>query len=306
MTDRSSTKLAIWPFLLCDIIFLGLACLIFSVGHRPLTFWEAVILALCVGAGAWSFLTPFLRRNTAAIRLAESESLAATVTQIKNLEQVAAQISSATHHLKTAQDQSTQTVAAASGIADKISEESRAFHDFIQKANDTEKNHLRLEVEKLRRAEGDWLQIMVHVLDHIFALHQAAVRSGKPALIDQIANFQKVCRDTARRIGLVCHSPEARQLFDDKLHQILDGESPPENGTSILETVGTGYSYQGRVIRRAMVRLSEAQTAPEEISAPEAEVATPGPASVQTPGPSSVEEPLVEETPEEVRQKSLF
>ena len=66
MTDRSSTKLAIWPFLLCDIIFLGLACLIFSVGHRPLTFWEAVILAFCVGVGAWSFMIPFLRRNAAA------------------------------------------------------------------------------------------------------------------------------------------------------------------------------------------------------------------------------------------------
>ena len=298
MTDRSSTRLALWPFVLCDIVFLGLAYVIFSVGHRPLTFWEAVILAVCVGAGAWSFLTPFLRRDAAAIKLAESESLASTVVQIRNLEQVAAQISSATNHLKTAQDQSTQSVAAASAIANKMTEESRAFSDFIQKANDAEKNHLRLEVEKLRRAEGDWLQILVHVLDHIFALHQAAVRSGKPALIEQIENFQNVCRDTARRIGLVCHTPEAQQLFDDKLHQILDGEIQPENGAPILETVVTGYSYQGRVIRRAMVRMSAGPAASEEIVPAEAEVAAPE--------PPIVEETQAEEAPEEVGQKSLF
>ncbi len=298
MTDRSSTKLALWPFVLCDIIFLGVAYLIFSIGHRPLTFWEAVILAACVGAGAWSLLTPFLRQNAAAIKLAESESLTTTVAQIQNLEQVAAQISSATNHLKTAQDQSAQTATAASKIADKMAEESRAFSEFIQKANDTEKSHLRLEVEKLRRAEGDWLQILVHVLDHIFALRQAAVRSGKSAVIEQIGNFQNVCRDTARRIGLVCHSPEAQQPFDDKLHQIMDGEPQPENGTPISEALVTGYSYQGRVIRRAMVRIPAAQTAPEEIAVTEAEVAAPE--------PTRVEEPLAEEAPAEAGQKSLF
>ena len=38
--------------------------------------------------------------------------------------------------------------------------EARAFQQFLDKANDTERNHLRLEVEKLRRAEGDWLQVL--------------------------------------------------------------------------------------------------------------------------------------------------
>jgi len=33
--------------------------------------------------------------------------------------------------------------------------EAKAFADFMQKANDVEKSHLRLEVEKLRRSEGE-------------------------------------------------------------------------------------------------------------------------------------------------------
>lgn len=255
MSERSATKLTFWPFIVVDLLFLGLAWLIFSVGHRPLATWEILALVGCTGAGAWSFLTPFLRRNAAELKLVETQNLTSTVAQIQNLEQIAAQLSGATKHLQIAQEQSSQTVAASKNIADKMAEVSRAFSEFIEKANDTEKNHLRLEVEKLRRAEADWLQILVHILDHIFALNQAAVRSGKPALIEQMGNFQNVCRDTARRIGLVCHVPDAQQPFDEKSHQLLDGQSQPESGVPVAETLAAGYSYQGRIVRRALVRL---------------------------------------------------
>ena len=56
-----------------------------------------------------------------------------------------------------------------------LSTEARAFGDFLRKSNDAEKSHLRLEVDKLRRSENEWLQILVRILDHIFALHQAAM-----------------------------------------------------------------------------------------------------------------------------------
>lgn len=258
MTERSATKLTFWPFLLMDVLFLGLAYFIFSQSHRPQTFWEMAGIIVCVGLGAWSFLTPFLQRNRAEIKLAESQNLTSAVAQIQNLEQIAAQLSGAAKHLQTAQEQSSQTVVASKQIADKMAEESRAFSEFIQKANDTEKNHLRLEVDKLRRAEADWVQILVHILDHIFALHRAAVQSGKPALIQQIGNFQNVCRDTARRIGLACFVSEPQQSFDENAHQLMEGQPEPENGASVAETLAPGYSYQGRVVRRALVKLQSA------------------------------------------------
>lgn len=261
MTDRSTTKLAFWPFVLVDLVFLGLACVIFSFSHRPLTIWESLGLIVCTGLGAWSFLTPFLRRDAAELKLAESKNLTTAVAQIQNLEQIAAQLTGATQHLQTAQEQSSKTVAASKEISDKMAEESRAFAEFLQKANDAEKNHLRLEVDKLRRGEGDWLQIVVHILDHIFALNRAAIQSGKPPIIQQIGNFQNVCRDTVRRIGLVCHVPEAQQTFDENAHQLLDGEPKPENGGVLGEVLAAGYSYQGRLIRRALVRLQTDSTA---------------------------------------------
>jgi hypothetical protein len=57
------------------------------------------------------------------------------------------------------------------------------------------KNHLRLEIEKLRRGEGEWLQVMVRVLDHVQALHLAGQRSGQRNLIEQLTHFQNSCRD---------------------------------------------------------------------------------------------------------------
>lgn len=288
MTDRSSTKLALWPFILVDILFVGLAWLILSYAHRPLQFWEAMALFGCVAAGAWSFLTPFLRRYDAELKIAESDNLTNTVTQIKNLDQIAAQLSSATNHLKTAQDESKQAVASAKGIAEKMTEESRAFAEFIQKANDSEKGHLRLEVDKLRRAEVDWIQILVHMLDHVFALHQAAVRSGKPAVMNQIENFQNVCRETARRIGLVCHT-EGRGAFDEKLHQLADNDAKVETGAQLGGILAPGYSYQGKIVRRALVQLQS--STPEKTLVSETEIAG---SAIET------------ETLETSAQKSLF
>ena len=262
MIDRSATRLAIWPFVIVDILFLGLAYLIFSNAHRPLNFWETFALIGCAGIGAWSFLTPFLRREAVAVKLAETEHLTDTVTQIKNLDHVAALINGAANQLNNAQDESKRTVTSAKEIADKMAEESRAFSEFIQKANDAEKSHLRLEVDKLRRSEVDWIQILVHILDQVFALHQAAVRSGKPALIEQIGSFQMVCRDVSRRIGLVCQASEGKVTFDETLHQLVEGQTKPESVVELAEILAPGYSYQGRLVRRALVRLQEENAPP--------------------------------------------
>ena len=268
MTDRSATKLALWPFILVDVLFLALAYLIFSHAHRPLNATEMFALIVCAAIGAWSFLTPFLRRNSVEVKLAEADNLATTVAQIQNLDQIAAQLSSSSNYLGTALEQSVQTVTKAKEIAEKMTEESHGFATFIQQANDSEKAHLRLEVEKLRRSEVDWIQVLVAVLDQIFALHQAALRSGKLPLIEQLGNFQIICRDAARRVGLVCSAAEPDQTFDEKLHGLIEGETISGDAAKISETLAPGYSYQGQVVRRALVRL-KSENSLENLNTPE-------------------------------------
>ena len=63
--------------------------------------------------------------------------------------------------------------------------------------NDAEKGALRLEVEKLRRTEGEWVQVVVRVLGRILLLHNAAARSGQPELaaqIDELSERLPRCR----------------------------------------------------------------------------------------------------------------
>ena len=120
---------------------------------------------------------------------------------------------------------------------------------------------MRLEVEKLRRAEGEWLQVVARILDHIFALHNAASRSGSTDLAEQIGSFQNACRDAARRVGLMPYSAAPAEKFDAQKHRAHGVENPPADAV-IAETLAPGMSFQGRLIRPALVRLQEANPPP--------------------------------------------
>ena len=43
--------------------------------------------------------------------------------------------------------------------------------------------------------------------------------------------------------------------FDPKLHQLYDGEPVPTEAAEIADTVLTGYTYQGQLLRRPVVAL---------------------------------------------------
>ncbi|HXE42325.1 MAG TPA: nucleotide exchange factor GrpE, partial [Candidatus Baltobacteraceae bacterium] len=121
----------------------------------------------------------------------------------------------------------------------------------------------RLEAEKLHRNEGEWLQTLVRILDHVYALSSAASRSGKPELAAQIENFQSACRGTARRMGVTPFVAAPDEPFDKERHQAV-GEAAPADGAIVTETIGTGYTFQGKLLRPAIVKVREANVAAEE------------------------------------------
>ena len=146
--------------------------------------------------------------------------------------------------------------------------EVHTFTEFQQKMNDGEKTALRLEVEKLRRAEGEWLQVLARILDHIFALHNAA-QSGKPEVTEQIAQFQNACRDVARRVGLVQLSPsrapvQRRQTQGHQRRRGAARRSDRRRNRRTRSNVSGPVAASGR---RAPARTS----APVEETAPEPE-----------------------------------
>jgi len=273
MSDTSTVKLARWPalffFLLGDALFLALAWWIMSHASTPLVLWDTAALVLCVGAGAWLSILPFLWDYKSALKLTESNQLASTLAQVQNLEQVAAQVTGAGAQIQGALDEAARTVTAANEISTRMTAEAKSFTEFMQKANDTEKAHLRLEAEKLRRAEGEWIQIVVRMLDHTFALHQAAARASQPNVTQQLANFQAACHDAARRVGLAPFAAAPGAPFDATRHRLVEENAEAPANAAIGETLAPGFTYQGQLLRPALVGLQTAAPIPEAPVAPE-------------------------------------
>jgi molecular chaperone GrpE (heat shock protein) len=271
MSESAPPRLPKWPFIAGDLCLLFVAWAVVHFGPAPLAVWQYLAALGAVAIGAAVCALPFVLEHRAALYLATVGRLADTLNQIQQLEQLAAQVTGATARWQTAQDAADKTAGAAKSIAEKINAEATAFQEFLQKANDSEKAHLRLEVEKLQRAQGEWLQLAVRTLDHVFALHQAGLRSNQPTLVAQLGQFQATCRDLARRLGIVTFAPQCAEPFDEKLHQLPDPEASTSADARVGDVLAPGYNFQGQLLRKATATLftpatdaKPAETAPAE------------------------------------------
>jgi len=287
-----------WIFLVADLLLLvGCAWTLqqFLNAKSPYAGLVAIVAILGWAYGAWICIMPWLQEYRAETKHLENETLNDAISQIQRLEEISSRVQTATGSWQSAQDAANRTVLAAREVEEKIRSNTKEFIDFSERVTADERNHLRLEVEKLRRAEGEWLHSVARLLDHAFALVQAAHRSGKPQLITQMINFQNACRESVRRVGLAAFEPLPGEPFDERGHQLEDANSVPSPGATINEVLATGFTYQGQLLRRALVRVATAQpdpqTAPaaiEETSAapliePTQEVSPPEPESTPAP-----------------------
>ncbi len=280
MKDMTDWKVPKWPFLLGDALLMVFGY--FFVLHSPLPIRHWEIAAGCVAVGAALGVIPFILDYRAMGRVMEVNALGAVADKIENLEKLAGQISAATSQWaavqESAQGQAEKTALAAKAIADRMTTEVIEFSDFMKKMNDTEKATLKLEVDKLRRGEAEWLQVLVNILDHVFALHAAAMRSGDVKFAGPITTFQNASRDIARRVGLTSFAAGPNEPFNAERHQVAEGKENPPAGAAVAETVGPGYTFQGKLLRPALVRLRDANPPAQPQTAKIATVATPAPA----------------------------
>lgn len=248
-------RVAYWPFLCVDLLLVATAWLIYHQASRPMVHYEVAAIAFCTALGAWLAVWPLVLQHRAELARDERSDLVGTLAQLQQLDHLAERIALATSQWQTAQEHATAAVNAARDIADRMSAEQKAFQAFIEQAAGAQRQHLELEVTKLRRAEGDWLQAAVRILDHVYALYVAAQRSGQPNLAAQIEAFQNACRDAARRVGLVPLVVTPGTPFDPGAHQPYDPAAALPANAVVNETVGAGYSFQGRPLRRVVVTL---------------------------------------------------
>jgi len=260
MNSASEWKIPKWPFISAWIILLAVAFAVVTKAARPVSDAETMLVIGCVALGALLGCLPFILEYRATVKLVEVNAVGTVAEQLRDLKNLPAQISAATEQWvrvqESTKDNTDKIVAAAKEIAERMTEEIRDFNEFQQKLNDTEKGALRLEVEKLRRTEAEWLQVLARILDHIFALHAAATRSGNADLADQIGNFQNACRDAARRVGVSQFDAGPEEKFDAQKHRAHGRENPPADAV-VTETLAPGLTFQSRLVRPALVRLRE-------------------------------------------------
>lgn len=280
MKEASDWNIPKWPFLSGNAaLIIAAAVVVFkTTASVPI-----YIAAVCVALGALLGCLPFVLEYRAVKKLIEVNALTTVADQLQNLEKYSTQVSAATDQWARVQEitkgDAEKTVAAAREITERMTTEIREFNEFQLKLNDTEKGALRLEVEKLRRAESEWLQVVARILDHIFALHNAAIRSGQPELAEQIGQFQNACRDAARRVGLTPFAAEPGEKFDAQKHRAHGVEQPPAEAVA-AETLAPGLTFQGRLIRPALVRLQDANAPAAEPIVEAAEAATQKPETI--------------------------
>ena len=256
MSEPTLPRINKLPFYIADAVLVVLAGWIMLRNAHPLSFGAQALVALCVVAAFAFAVAPYVLEYQTLVKFSEADRLTDTVTQINRLEETAEQIQHATGIWQGVQEHSGKTVAAARELTDRMTAEAKSFTEFIRKSNDAEKNTLRLEVEKLRRAEGDWLQVLVRLMDNVHALYQAAARSGQSNVTDQLGRFQNICRDTTRRIGLTPFEATPDEPFDKEKHQPFESPDPVPEDARVAETIATGYTFQGQVLRLPLVRLT--------------------------------------------------
>jgi molecular chaperone GrpE (heat shock protein) len=285
MNRRATPRISKWAFLLGDLLLLLVAGWIVHRQPVELSVGQGALVVVAVALGAWLAAAPFILEYRAALRFAEADELASVVSQIQKLEAVGDQVRLATGQWQTVQEHAERTVTAAQEIGERIAAEAKNFTEFLKKANDAEKAHLRLEVDKAKRAETEWLQVVVRMLDHVYALYMAGMHSNQPRLREQLTQFQTACREIVRRVGLVPVEAAVGEAFDEMKHQSAEGEGAPLAGAVITETVATGYTFQGRLLRPPIVRV-QPTTEPNVDEPPQAE-APPGGEPTQVPANSA-------------------
>ncbi len=266
-----------WPFLLGDALLLAAAYFLVQHAPHPIGRWEIVTTAMCVALGAVLGAMPFILDYRAIVKVIEAERARLVFPKKSRISKSSPRkFPPPRTNGRTRRRRPKKPPPARRKYPTKWPTEVRQFSEFMQKMNDSEKAALRLEIEKLRRGEGEWLQVLVRILDHVFLLHAAAARSGQPKVAEQIASFQNACRDAARRIGLVPFNAEPEEPFNAERHQPVGTEGKPPADAVVAETVGVGFTFQGRLLRPALVRLRETNLPAEN---PIGETETPEPAA---------------------------
>ena len=126
-----------WPFLLADFILITAAAVLVWKSKHPITPAEAGFVTAAVALGALLACLPYILEYRATSKLIELNALGEVAEKIQDLKHFTDRVSSATDQWarvqETTQGQAEKTIAAAGGIAERITSEVREFTEIQKK-----------------------------------------------------------------------------------------------------------------------------------------------------------------------------
>lgn len=244
-----------WPFLMADIIFIGLGYWISTLIQGEPQSWQIISILVCAVLGAGFAVAPFYFEYRAEAKAVEIAQLTTVAKEIGKMEAVAQQIADASENWASVQSTSEQTAKLAEEIASGMAATVKDHDEFMANANTEELNTLKLEVNKLRRVEADWANTLMGVLDLVYRLEQSAQASGKEQFIQTMSQFQGQCREVARRVGLIAFEAEKGAAFNPDELALPEGEQAGDNA-SVTQTRLPGFRLQGKLVRKPLVAVN--------------------------------------------------
>ena len=94
MNDATNWKIAKWPFLLGAALLLAFAYFIVWKSPHPISQWEIIACFVSAGFGTVIGILPFIPDYRVVGKVVEADALGSVAEKIRNLEQLASQITS--------------------------------------------------------------------------------------------------------------------------------------------------------------------------------------------------------------------
>ena len=297
-TASTTSSVNKMPFYVADAVLILASICILAFAQHPLSGSACWALAVILGCGAWIAILPWFQEYKNNAALSQLDGLRSVSECIQQMNTFSAGMNSAIASLANVQKMTEASARAASDAENKIVAHSQDFAERISKAVSYEKSSFQIEIDKLHRIENDWLSTGIGIMDHVLALTNAGIQSGKPEIIEQLRRFRGACLEFAARAGLQPFLPAPTDTYDPEKHVLPPNTPTPDPSTKISRVIAPGFNYQGQLVRKAMVLAENIEFTQGEAKMPsDAPVVTQSNMenTFSSSSSASMEEPAVEE-----------
>ena len=114
---------------------------------------------------------------------------------------------------------------------------------------------MRTALDTESRSRVEIIYATVNILDHVAALHYAAVKSASPGVVSKITQFKNQCFEFASRAGLSPIVTGAGEPFNSEIHALENKSERAPDTATVASSLAPGFTLQGKLLRRELVTL---------------------------------------------------